>query len=123
MKKLGGTTRIVELLRSDAVNGLSARDDYSAREATFGKNHMPMPDPKSWLELFIESFEDTTVLILSAAAIVSLAVGCYDDYNKHGGLEKGWIEGVAIIVAVLIVGVVTATNDFSKAQQFAHSGA
>ena len=80
---------------------------------------MPMPDPKSWLELFIESFEDTTVLILSAAAIVSLAVGCYDDYNKHGGLEKGWIEGVAIIVAVLIVGVVTATNDFSKAQQFA----
>lgn len=31
---------------------------------------------------------------------------------------KGWIEGVAILCAVLIVAVVTATNDYSKDKQF-----
>lgn len=31
---------------------------------------------------------------------------------------KGWIEGVAILCAVLVVAVVTATNDYSKDKQF-----
>lgn len=31
---------------------------------------------------------------------------------------KGWIEGVAILCAVLVVAVVTATNDYSKDEQF-----
>lgn len=32
--------------------------------------------------------------------------------------SQGWIEGVAILTAVLIVAVVTATNDYTKEQQF-----
>ena len=35
-------------------------------------------------------------------------VGFYSDP------AKGWIEGVAILCAVLVVAVVTATNDYSK---------
>ena len=31
---------------------------------------------------------------------------------------KGWIEGAAILFAVLIVAVVTATNNFEKESQF-----
>ena len=39
-------------------------------------------------------------------------VGFYSDP------AKGWIEGVAILCAVLVVAVVTATNDYSKDEQF-----
>jgi magnesium-transporting ATPase (P-type) len=73
---------------------------------------MPVPDAKTWFSLFMASFEDTTLIILIVSAIVSLAVGFYGDP------AKGWIEGAAILAAVLIVAVVTATNDYSKDQQF-----
>lgn len=39
-------------------------------------------------------------------------VGFYSDP------AKGWIEGVAILCAVLVVAIVTATNDYSKDKQF-----
>jgi hypothetical protein len=37
--------------------------------------------------MFIESFEDTTLIVLIVAAVISLIVGIYDDP------AKGWIEG------------------------------
>jgi hypothetical protein len=41
---------------------------------------------------------------------------CFAGQEPDGA--GGWVEGVAIIVAVLIVAVVTATNDYTKEQQF-----
>lgn len=35
---------------------------------------MPVPDPKTWMQLFIDSFDDTTLIILIVSAVVSLAV-------------------------------------------------
>lgn len=35
---------------------------------------MPVPDPKTWVQLFIDSFDDTTLIILIVSAFVSLAV-------------------------------------------------
>lgn len=32
--------------------------------------------------------------------------------------SQGWIDGVAILIAVLIVALVTASNDYSKELQF-----
>ena len=73
---------------------------------------MPEPEAETWLQMFIESFEDTTVIILIIAAVVSLAVGLYEDPTK------GWIEGSAILFAVVLVAVVTATNNYRKEAQF-----
>lgn len=59
------------------------------------------------------------------AAVVSLAVGLYEDIavpeydalgNKIAGVK--WVEGVAIIVAILIVVLVGSVNDFQKEKQF-----
>lgn len=46
------------------------------------------------------------------SAIVSLVIGIYEDP------ATGWIEGVAILSAVLIVAVVTACNDSASQDQF-----
>ena len=36
-----------------------------------------------------------------------------DDENKHG-----WIEGLAILISVIVVVIVTAFNDYTKERQF-----
>jgi Ca2+-transporting ATPase len=62
---------------------------------------------------------------LAIAAVVSLAVGLYDDiaqpeYDENGNKMAGvkWVEGVAIIVAIVIVILVGSVNDFQKERQF-----
>jgi Ca2+-transporting ATPase len=62
---------------------------------------------------------------LTIAAAVSLAVGLYEDiaqpeYDAQGNKIPGvkWVEGVAIIVAVVIVVLVGSVNDFQKEKQF-----
>lgn len=85
LHELGGVAAVAEALGSDPSQGLP--DDPAAlevRREAFGANAMPTPTPKSWLELFVATFEDTTVLILCASAAVSLAVGIYNDPNKVG---------------------------------------
>jgi Ca2+-transporting ATPase len=62
---------------------------------------------------------------LAIAAVVSLAVGLYDDiaqpeYDENGNKMAGvkWVEGVAIIVAIVIVILVGSVNDYQKERQF-----
>jgi magnesium-transporting ATPase (P-type) len=64
-------------------------------------------------ELCLDALEDATLRILCAASIVSIILGCVLKCAA-----TGWIEGFAIIVALLVVVVVTAGNDYSKERQF-----
>jgi P-type E1-E2 ATPase len=58
-------------------------------------------------------FDDFILKVLIAAAIVSMAIGIYNE-----GLETGWIEGTSILVAIVIITVVTVSNDYSRQAQF-----
>jgi Ca2+ transporting ATPase len=58
------------------------------------------------------AFNDFVLRLLIVAAIVSLAIGILDDPNE------GWIEGAAILIAVVIVVCITASNDYVKEKQF-----
>lgn len=69
-----GPQRLAALLDSDTSSGISAKDDLEFRAREFGRNWMPVPNPKTWIQLFIDSFDDTTLIILIVSAIVSLAV-------------------------------------------------
>jgi magnesium-transporting ATPase (P-type) len=66
----------------------------------------------SYLELLIAALSDTTLLILIAAASVSLVIGVI----SHP--EDGWIEGAAIFIAIFLVGNISAGNDYTKELQF-----
>jgi magnesium-transporting ATPase (P-type) len=72
----------------------------------------PEPESETWFQMFLESFEDTTLIILIVSAIVSLIVGLYEDP------KNGWVEGSAILFAVFLVALVTATNNYNKESQF-----
>ena len=82
------------------------------RREVFGSNCLPAPPSKSFLSLVWEAVQDTTLIILIVAAIVSLAIGLW----QHP--EQGWIEGAAILAAVVLVVLITASNDYGKELKF-----
>ncbi|KAF7374979.1 Calcium-transporting ATPase [Mycena sanguinolenta] len=59
-------------------------------------------------------------VLLSIAAVVSLALGLFQDLgpSKPDGARVDWVEGVAIMVAIFIVVVVGSVNDWQKERQF-----
>ena len=111
LDNIGGTNGLAEMLKVNLETGLTLAQVEEYREV-YGPNKFPESPMKSFFQLYVESFNDTTLIILIIAAVVSLVVGYIEDP------EKGWIEGVAILIAVQIVAVVTATNDYSKELQF-----
>jgi magnesium-transporting ATPase (P-type) len=59
-----------------------------------------------------EQLEDPILRILIVAAMISLAVGIIEEP------VDGWMEGAAILFAVVLVVLVTAANDYAKQKQF-----
>ena len=111
LRQLGGTDALLKTLHTSADQGIPL-DSVDARRSTLGHNSLPSAPRATFFELFRETFEDGTLQILIVAALVSLAIGIYDDPTT------GYVEGMAILAAVLIVSTVTAANDYQKESQF-----
>lgn len=131
LRSLGGSLALAALLHTDLSRGLDASDPTSARQNLYGTNVLPTRAAKGFFQLCFEAMKDKVLIVLTIAAIVSLALGLYETfghetmYDDEGmPLPKvDWVEGVAIIVAVVIVVVVGAANDYSKERQFARLNA
>lgn len=80
-----------------------------SRVEAYGINQPILKKSKTFCEMVIDNFKDTTLQILSAAAIVSLIMGIYTQ-----GWRLGWLEGISIIIAVLIIVSVTTINNYFK---------
>jgi len=126
----GGVLEICKKLYTSPNEGLSgSAADLKQRIEVFGSNVIPPKPPKTFLQLVWEALQDVTLLILIVAAIISLGLSFYhppeEESQDHSGSsgddtesEAGWIEGVAILVAVFVVVFVTAFNDWRKEKQF-----
>jgi P-type Ca2+ transporter type 2C len=113
IKSLGGVAEIAKSLNSSIDDGINASyDDIAKREEAFGENKFPEPPFSSWFSFFFDCFTDTVLLILIAASFASLGIGLYEDPSN------GYMDGLAILVSVVIIAVVTATNDYNKQLQF-----
>ncbi len=66
---------------------------------------------------------DRVMLLLSGVAALSLALGLYQSFGlPHDDPREPrveWVDGVTIMVAVAIVVVAGALNDYQKERQFA----
>ncbi|KAL7906599.1 cation transporting ATPase [Trichoderma velutinum] len=93
---------------------------FTDRKRVFGENRLPERKSKSVLRLAWIALHDRVLILLSVAAIVSLALGLYQTFGQteHEGANVEWVEGVAIIVAIAIVVIVGALNDWQKERQF-----
>jgi magnesium-transporting ATPase (P-type) len=84
------------------------------RRAAFGTNVIPSTPPKAFIALCIDAIQDKTLIILMCAAVLSIILGVTVEDNK----SIAWIDGAAILSAVVIVVLVTAANDWTKERQF-----
>ncbi|KAF2630934.1 calcium-translocating P-type ATPase [Macroventuria anomochaeta] len=99
----------------------SGPNAFADRRRVFSDNRLPEKKPKNIFQLAWMAYNDKVLLLLTGAAVISLALGLYQTFGvKHddGKPKVEWIEGVAIIVAIVIVVVVGAANDWQKERQF-----
>ncbi|AMD21851.1 HFL005Cp [Eremothecium sinecaudum] len=117
-------------LRTSKTAGITINQDdikSTDRYIAYGGNRIPERETKSFLQIAWIAFNDRTMILLTIAAIVSFVLGLYEtlgqppEYDAEGNKipKVDWVEGVAIMVAVLVVVFVGAINDYQKERQFA----
>ncbi|KAI3535037.1 calcium-translocating P-type ATPase [Colletotrichum filicis] len=124
-KKLPSSSDAVptDALQQDAAHhGDGAGKGFDDRKRVFGQNILPERKSLSLLQLAWIAMKDKVLILLSVAAVISLALGLYQTFGAtHHGDDTAkleWVEGVAIIVAITIVVVVGSLNDWQKERQF-----
>ncbi|KAG4079815.1 hypothetical protein HA402_014946 [Bradysia odoriphaga] len=127
IQEQGGVQELCKKLYTSPNEGLSgSAADIEHRRETFGSNTIPPKPPKTFLQLVWEALQDVTLIILEVAALVSLGLSFYQPADENAPSSKqveeddhhGWIEGLAILISVIVVVIVTAFNDYSKERQF-----
>jgi len=127
----GKEENLYKFLRTDKTKGITIPDDKSytkeERYMIYSDNRIPERVGKTFLQLVWEALHDKTMILLTGAAIVSFLLGLYEliyqppQYDPEGNpiRQVDWIEGIAIMTAVVVVVFVGALNDYQKELQFA----
>ena len=92
--------KAAETIHTDAAGGLTTAE-AEARLARYGQNTLPEKRPKTVLEMFLDQFKDFLVLILIAAAVISLVTAETTD--------------ALVIIAILILNAVLGVVQEKKA--------
>lgn len=114
LAELGNSEGLLKALDSREHHGI---DDTAGaidkRAKKYGNNERRVIQTRGICEMIMEQLEDKILRILILAALVSLCIGIWQE-----GIEKGWIEGITIYLAVGIIITVTVGNDYVKEKQF-----
>ncbi|KAJ0417613.1 hypothetical protein BJY00DRAFT_303332 [Aspergillus carlsbadensis] len=130
---LGGLSGLVSGLHTDLTAGLSTNetsvgdgksggDAFADRIRVFKPNVLPEKKATPLWKLMWMAYNDKVLILLTAAAAISLALGLYEtfgvDHPPGSGMPLDWVEGCAICVAIVIVVMVGSLNDFQKERAF-----
>jgi len=117
-EEYGGIPGLMASLKTEPT-GLDAEmcaarsQSVSERIAFYGENTLPVAVPKTFFEFCKEVLEDTMLRVLMAAGAVSIALGLVESQTE------GWYEGAAIWIAIILVTIVSAANNYQQQKQFA----
>ncbi|KAL4973546.1 hypothetical protein BDW66DRAFT_153732 [Aspergillus desertorum] len=131
---LGGLTGLANGLRTDLRAGLcadavdgekltqSGREAFADRIRVFKENVLPEKKATPLWKLMWLAYNDKVLILLTAAAAISLALGLYEtfgvEHEPGSGMPLDWVEGCAICVAIVIVVLVGSLNDYQKERAF-----
>ncbi|CAG9461436.1 unnamed protein product [Pedinophyceae sp. YPF-701] len=110
----GGLEKVAAKLQTSLDDGISP-DSEQDRQAAFGANKFKEVPPKAFFTLLYEQLKDPTLMLLMAAALFQTVLGASLPEERE---KNAYVEGVAIWVAVIVVSMVGAVNDWKKDQQF-----
>jgi len=118
--EFGGVEGLMEKLKVDPKLGLTG-EDFVVRGTHFGKNYREPLKARPFYVLFLAALDDFMLKVLMVAAVFSLTfdmILATPDHRSHA-----WIEGFAIMIAVLIVASVGSFVDWKKEVSFVKSRA
>lgn len=92
------------------------KDQFFDRKRVFKDNRLPARKTYTLGSLLWNAYNDKLLWLLTVAAVVSLALGLYETFDS--GSQVDWVEGLAICIAIIIIVLVTALNDWQKEKQF-----
>jgi P-type Ca2+ transporter type 2C len=129
MKRKSSSSSRRSTLASVKIVGNRRLKRFSDRIRIFDENRIPSRKPKGIFQLMWMALQDkilvrvlsasnSRLIMLSIAAVVSLALGFYQSFRPGATNKVEWVEGVAILVAIAIVTVVQSVNDYQKERQF-----
>ena len=100
----------------------SGGNPFEDRIRVYGRNTLPPKKATPLLRLIWNAYNDTVLIVLTVAAAISLALGLYETFGAEhppgSPTPVDWVEGLAICIAIVIVVLVTAVNDWQKEQAF-----
>jgi Ca2+-transporting ATPase len=139
-KTYGGLQGVAKLLKTDLKAGINLKNPYHRTQAkgtgkpgksiksmqrdtrcedqeerleAFGENIIPPTPSETILQIIVGTVMDDPILkVLIVGAVVVMVFGTINCPSE------GWSDGLAIIIAVVIVLGVTAGNDWSKERKF-----
>ncbi|KAL4966798.1 calcium-translocating P-type ATPase [Aspergillus stella-maris] len=134
LRALGGLESLARGLHVDIGTGLSvdevgtgqgsspSKAPSNDRSCVFGRNQLPPKKPKSIWRLAWITLQEAVLVMLLVAGSISLALGIYETVgvpqDPGDPTPVDWVEGVAILAAVIIVVVVASHNDWQKEKAF-----
>ena len=121
-KEFDQIKRTVTMGSMTATPKKTSENSFGDRRRIFKDNRLPEKKAKTFWQLAWIAYNDKVLILLSVAAVVSLALGIYQTVNPAPSevheARVEWVEGVAIMVAILVVTFVGALNDWQKERQF-----
>ncbi|XP_022882853.1 putative calcium-transporting ATPase 11, plasma membrane-type isoform X2 [Olea europaea var. sylvestris] len=112
LRKLKGVEGLASRLNVTLDEGVDC-SSIPIRKTVFGSNeYTEKPSKSLWLFLW-DAMHDTTLIILTVCAVVSIGVGLSTE-----GWPKGMYDGLGIILSVFLVVLVTAVSDYRQSLQF-----
>src|SRR5215510_4762082 len=116
MKRIRAGLDAAERTGTDHERGLSPEQVEASRQK-HGENRLPTIKGESLFAMFLEALSDKTLLILMGAAVLAIGVEVLrsrvqDGYTAH------YLDGIAILSAVLIASVVATVNQARAQKEF-----
>mmetsp|Transcript_6507 Transcript_6507/g.15343 ORF Transcript_6507/g.15343 Transcript_6507/m.15343 type:complete len:1163 (-) Transcript_6507:181-3669(-) len=110
--EMGEATGMCEKLLTSTTSGVRS-SEKEERQEKFGRNYVEPPPLTPFWRFCLDALEDPTLQFLIVAAIVSLLVGSIFEAKC-----LGYLDGIAILVAVWVVVFVGAAQEAGKQVQF-----
>jgi P-type Ca2+ transporter type 2C len=116
------TEAVTESSRLTEIPILQGGERFSDRIRVYGRNILPAKKARPLWKLMWNAYNDKVLLLLTAAAVISLGLGLYETFGvahpPGSPPSVDWVEGVAICVAIIIVTAVGSINDWRKERAF-----
>ncbi|KAF0921980.1 hypothetical protein E2562_020665, partial [Oryza meyeriana var. granulata] len=105
---------VANKLATSLTNGIvTDKDLLNQRQDIYGVNKFAETEIRSFWEFVWEALQDTTLIILTACAVVSFVVGITTE-----GWPQGAHDGIGIVASILLVVSVTGTSNYQQSLQF-----